>query len=371
MKTSYLIAVTVCCINFFAYADWIELPHNHWTGYHGDVAGLNGKQRCVIAHPAKDASPLVIKSGATLPAGRYDLHLTLSPSHAWEQFSWTGFCQIASDNNTLNTLSAVRFGRYHQHETFVIPYTHSKNGPLELTLSATVDGKVYETTQTKKNLKSGGPTMADTGVSEDNDEDDDLGDLDVSVDRETHFYFVIDKARLKRRSTSGIVKRVMVDKVLYEPGDSLTATIQLEQTSSAKSGKLELELQWRLDEKTSVKTIKVPAQKGSHTFTATIPLPERELGYGLVARFTSDDGKDSDEGVRYFNIADNFMRVAIPTTRGFGGSRSTMRTKEQMQKMVNAGFEAYGNYSEWFAWAEEDMVEMSPDTDYWFSGQTT
>ncbi len=116
-----------------------------------------------------------------------------------------------------------------------------------------------------------------------------------------------------------------------------------------------------------VREIEVRLKPERQSIGFEIPLPHRELGHALVAVFTSGDGRDVSETAEYFNIADNFYRVAI---HGGIGSRGARKSSDRISKQVGGARSSYINCSEFFAWAEEDMVEMSSEGEYWFSGQT-
>src|SRR5690606_30855201 len=54
----------------------------------------------------------------------------------------------------------------------------------------------------------------------------------------------------------------------------------------------------------------------------------------------------------------------------FGQGVTSETDPEKIAERFRAHRKNYTNMQEVFAWAEEDMVEMSPDADVWYSGQT-
>ncbi len=75
------------------------------------------------------------------------------------------------------------------------------------------------------------------------------------------------------------------------------------------------------------------------------------------------------EKAEYFNIADNYQRVAI--FGGYSGSHGkSFHTDDHYREVYRNMRKTYNNAVEHFAWAEDDMVEMSPTADVWYSGQT-
>jgi len=108
---------------------------------------------------------------------------------------------------------------------------------------------------------------------------------------------------------------------------------------------------------------------GAQTVEFEIPLPRKELGYAVVAEYVSEDGADRSEAAEYFTIAENFQRVAL-----FGGNAGSTRDvtldEAPIRKALAATRAQYYNTVEYFAWAMDDLLELTPDEDYWFSGQT-
>jgi hypothetical protein len=111
----------------------------------------------------------------------------------------------------------------------------------------------------------------------------------------------------------------------------------------------------------------VPRQD-AQTIPFEIVLPEEELGYALVAEYVSADGADRSETGEYFTIAENFQRVALFGASA-GGTRDVELGEEAIRKAVSDGRNDYYNAVEYPFWAPDDLLELTPSTDWWFSGQ--
>src|SRR5262249_34903290 len=154
------------------------------------------------------------------------------------------------------------------------------------------------------------------------------------------------------------------------PGETLQGHATLDRIGSEPAkGTLTISLEHGLRSRETVKTIDVNLTEKSQQFEFELRLPERELGHAIVATFVSADGASASEAHAYFSIAEHFQRVALAGSP-YGQSSSTISDPEKIDAAYRQHRKSYTNWQEVFAWAEEDMVEMSPDADVWYSGQT-
>jgi hypothetical protein len=356
-----LVVLGLCLLPGAVFAQGrVPLPAADWRGEASEIEGVPGKFKTTLGYPDKQRSRMMITKDE-LPAGVYQLRLKLRASHVADEVAWNSGLKVLVNEKTAGELSSLFFARTNQPEwktvQVVIP-----DGPLHLSLAAyaDVDSFKHQTLETKVE-NNAGP-----------DDDPDLGGEDIAfgLSPREHQYFALDDAELVPLSRAGYVAAVTTDKIRYLPGDTLkgTAKVGVVGNKGAK-GTLTLYLEHDVNIRDKVKELPVTLTDAAQTLNFEIPLPKRELGYALVAVFTSADGKDRSEAAEYFNIVTNFYRTAIHggMVIRFGNS---LLSRERQRDVITASRGKYQNCGEMFAWAEEDMVEMSPETDWWFSGQT-
>ena len=369
---SLLCGVLLCCDAVaVAQAPVIPLPLAQWRGEANAIEGLPGTHKCTIGYPVKQRTALIFDSAQPVSAGLYQLRLCLRPSHVSEDIAWHSGLNVTVNDQALTPLDALYFGRVHQPEWKSLPVTLD-GGQFTIKLAATVDPKVFK--RAIVNAKIAGDATQQSIEPDDNAAADIVTDLSPA----TCQYFALDAAELVPQSHSGYVAEVSVDKIRYAPGDTLhgRATVQ-DVGGKGGHGKLTLYLEHDVNTRDLVKEIPVTLTRDPQVISFDVPLPARELGYALVAVYTSPDGADRSEAAEYFNIADNFFRVAIHgngitwentkfTGTVFGGAMSPACVRE----ILTATRKSYHNCGEMFAWAEDDMLGMRQDTEWWFSGQT-
>jgi len=355
---------------FAAERPWTSLPRDRWEGEKTAVVpGLDGPQAVVVAYPAKQASAIACRSAAPLPAGLYELRLKLRPAHVADAIAFTSGVKVAIGGKELATLPGQFFTRSLQSDLKTIRFVHG-GGPLAVSLTGFADAPLCELVFTKQRLAEGAVTLDKAATSlEDEPEGLDEIDLDVSFVPASAVFHVVDAIDCRLLSGSGRVVEVGRDKIRYLPGETLRGTATIADAGGrGGTGTLVVSLEHGVRDRTEIRRLPVTLAKEPVTATFEIPLPEQELGYAVVAEFISADGADRHEAAEYFTIAENFNRVYI--AGGGGGHGSTKWSDERIEAAIDGCVNGYGNASEAFAWAEEDMTEMTPDGEYWFSGQT-
>ncbi|HOF87006.1 MAG TPA: hypothetical protein PLZ36_02720 [Armatimonadota bacterium] len=338
----------------------VALPAAQWRGEASEIEGVPGRHKTTLGYPINQRSTVTYSRDA-MPGGVYRLRLKLRASHVADEVAWNSGLTVRVNEEEAGNLSSLFFARANQPEwksvQVVIP-----DGPLRLSLAAWADAEAFkhQALETKVAAHDGPDADPDLG----------MGEIAFGLSPREHQYFALDDAELIPLSHSGYVAGVTTDKIRYLPGDTLngTATLRTVGTGGA-NGTLTLYLEHGVNVREKVKEIPVTLTEKPQTLTFEIPLPRRELGHALVAVYTSADGKDRSEATEYFNIVTNFYRTAIHSgiVIRFGNS---LLSRERQRELVTASRRLYQNCGEMFAWAEEDMVEMSSDTDWWFSGQT-
>ena len=375
LNQNWLPIFTLCvtCLIHAEEAHKIQLLNlSAWEGPQKEVTGLKAKRRLAIAYPQKESAELVYESSRPYPPGQYRLTLKLRPSHVSRIIAFHSGLEVLINDELVARLESIHFAREHEPEIRAITFIHHKKRNLQITLRASTDAGICESEFTKAKLKTGSGPKLDVNLlsTEDKDEDDeaDLDELEFIPSPKKACYYILDKAELQPLSLSARVTKFATDKIRYRPGEKLKGHAVLENLNGGEAeGRLSLFLEHGLNIREKVKEIPVKFA-GTHRSEFELPLPERELGHALVAVFTSKDGKDRSEAAEYFNVASNFFRVAIHG--GLGGYRDGTHSRKKLRQTMSKLRSSYINCTELFAWAEEDMVEMSPQTDFWFSGQT-
>ncbi|MDA1140101.1 MAG: glutamine amidotransferase [Planctomycetota bacterium] len=347
------------------------LKLSDWEGPQKEVAGLKARHRLAIAYPKTAIGELVYESSRPYPSGQYRLTLNLRSSHVSRVIAFHSGLEVLINDEPAATVESIHFAREHEPEARAITFIHPEKRILRITLRAFTDAGICEGEFTKAKLKSGsGPKLDVTLLSTEKDADDeaDLDELEFIPSPKKACYFILDQAELQPLSLSAHVTRVGTDKIRYLPGETLKGHADIESSGGGQAeGRLTLFLEHGLNVREKVREVPVKFT-GTHHSEFEFKLPARELGHALVAVFTSEDGKDRSEAAEYFSVTSNLFRVAIHG--GLGGYRDGTHSVEKLRQTMSKLRSTYINCTELFAWAEEDMVEMSSQTDYWFSGQT-
>jgi hypothetical protein len=351
---------------------WQEMPATAWKGLvKADVPALKRAMSAVLAHPLKEAAPLECATAAAVPAGLYEVRLTLRPSHIAGHIAFTSGVRVRAGGSDVADFTGAFFARVHEPEFRRFTLAQSREGPLAFTLAGYADGAAVEAARTAAFLKKGGPKVG--GALEGEDKDDEEAGLDLglapALTPESAVYYLVDKVEFRPLTLSGHVRKVELDKIRYKPGETLKGTALLADLGGkGGAGALEVSLENGTRTRTKVKSLPVTLGTTARAVPFEIALPADELGYALVAEYVSENGADRSGSAEYFSIASNFQRVAI-----FGGGLSTrdvVLDEETIRSGLAKARADYFNATEYFAWAEDDLVEMSPDTLFWTSGQT-
>jgi hypothetical protein len=344
---------------------WTTIPPTQWQGTLAiEVAALKRNAAVVVAYPPRDASPLAV-SAAPQAAGLYEVRVTLRPSHTAGAIAYNSGLRMKVGTATVADFPGQFFARAHQPETRTAQIVHPDNGPLRLRLEAYTDAAIVKTAQIDAKMGNGGPDI-DAGDPLGNGDEED-GEAGLTADKAV--YYVVDKVEFRPLSHSGGVVKVECDKIRYLPGSMLKGSAVVQDLGGhGGQGMLNLYLEHGVRDRVKVKSLPVTLAAQPQTVAFELTLPQGELGYAVVAEYASADGTDRAEAAEYFNIAENFQRVAI-----FGGGLSTrdvVLDDATIRRGLTQARTGYFNATEYFAWAEDDMVAMSPDTDFWSSGQT-
>ncbi len=325
----------------------------------------------VVALPERERDSLSAITKESQPAGIYEIRITARPSHVAGAIAFHSGLRVHVANALAAHFPGYFFARAHEPEPRVFSAVLPGGAPIAVMLEAYSDSDIVDAVRTASLMKRGGPRMTD-GLDDTHDADLKLADeLEFRPTSENAVYYLVDRIEFRPVSRSGGVAAVATDKVRYEPGSVLRGNAEIEDVGGkGGTGNLNIYLEHGVKERDPVKTLPVTLTGERQIFEFEIPLPRDELGYALVAEFVSADGSDRHEAVEYFTIAENPYRVAIFNVNAGGDDVQGGGDEDAMTRWVESLRRSYVNVVEWFAWAEEDMVELSSDTDHWFSGQT-
>ena len=366
LALSLLLPVVAC--RAATEAPWVAIPVTEWKGnLEVKVAALaQPAAAAVLAAPVREALPLDITSAQAQPPGLYEVRLTLRPSHVAGVVAFHSGLRVRTNGAIAADFPGQFFARAHQPETRIARIIQPADGPLHLRLDAYTDAAVVKTAQVDAHLANGGPDI-DANALPGGDITDD--NIEVALSPDSAVYYLVDKVEFRPLSHSGQVVKVDIDKIRYLPGDTLTGSATVADVGGkGGAGTLNLYLEHGVADRVKVKSLPVTLSAHAQALAFELPLPAEELGYALVAEYVSADGIDRSEAAEYFAIAANFQRVAI-----FGGAlatRDAVLDEETIRRELSAARADYFNATEYFAWAEDDMVAMSPSSDFWSSGQT-
>lgn len=355
--TRIAIIAAVCLAGVARAAEpaWVEIPRKELDS---EVAGLKERVAVAVALPAKEAKPVRAESAATLAAGLYEVRVTVRPSHVAGAIAFNAGLRVKVGEAVAAELPGQFFARAGEAEVRSFQAVQPAAGPLKIAVEAFADAK-----------------MARTGVKRTKTEplDGDLVEgikLQGELSPDWAVYYVVDKVEFRPLSRSGRVTQVATDKIRYRPGDTLKGSaVVADVGGKGGTGTLEIWIEHGVKERVKAKSLPVTLKPEPQPVTFEIALPKEELGYALVAEFVSGDGADRSEAAEYFTMAENFQRVAL-----FGGNAGSTRDVTLDEEPIRAALAKsraeYFNAVEYPFWAPDDLLELTPDTDYWFSGQS-
>ncbi len=348
---------------------WTDLPASRWKGnVQADVPALKCKAAAAVALPIKDAKPLIVATAEPQAPGVYEVRLTLRPSHAGDAAAFSAGLRVKSGDSLMANIPGAFFARVHQPETRLVRILHTRPGPLDFRLEAYADAGAVDKGRTLAGLKKGGPQPGG-GLDLDGVKPGADMDLDLTLTPERAVYYLVDKVEFRPLSRSGRVTSVTIDKIRYNPGDRMKASVGVaDMGSKGGDGAVTLFLEHNVADRTKVQSLPVKLTPAPQHLAFEIALPRDELGYALVAEYASADGADRSEAAEYFCIASNFNRVALFGANP-GGTRDSTPDEETVRAALDASRADYYNASEYPFWAQDDLLALTPTNDYWFSGQ--
>ncbi|MCX7934066.1 MAG: hypothetical protein N3A66_02270, partial [Planctomycetota bacterium] len=270
---------------------WQEIPAQQWRGKtRAEVPALKKSAAVAVAYPPKDASVLTCTTAEALPPGQYEVRLIFRPSHAAGNgiISFRSGVRLKVGEETIAEFPSHFFCQPHEAETRQALFCHPKSAPIALTIECFADAATCEKAFVAAHLKEGGPRMSDDIENLGNKESPEAEDLETALTPDKSVYCALESLALRPLSRSGVVKSVAIDKIRYTPGETLKGTAVLADLSGkAGEGMLNLYFEHFLQERTKVKGLPVRWQRSTQEVTFELPLPQKELGYALIAEYVS------------------------------------------------------------------------------------
>ncbi len=338
----------------------------------------------------------MLEASPMLPPGLYEVTAWVS-AHPVELLHRLAVTFQAGGEQ--RTAQAAWFDRSGVYIPIILRVAHG-GGPLPLALDATgasgFDGmrrqKSEEEAEYLKKLEKdflGKGSIEKPG----GERDDGLGELEEGKDLRAlgpqEPYVACDRIEIRKLADlAAIVSAVRVDKVHYPPGDEVRAEVDVSQIAELINSAI-----WRecritaleVRERSICRTVfekDVQLAEEPTTLSFAYKPGDAEFGRELLV-VVSPGGKalevapagladpvKSFPGSRseVFGVSRNVYRIGI--TGASGGHHKAGMTAADFAKVMQANKRAYANHFEVFAWAPCDYSEMTPDTEFFLSGQT-
>jgi hypothetical protein len=170
-------------------------------------------------------------------------------------------------------------------------------------------------------------------------------------------------------SSSLKIASVFPDKICYKPGE--VAKINVEVINKEKvdiTGKVSVLIRYGLDGKDelSSQTINVhPGGKEIVKFNYPIP-KRRKWGHEIISKIIDEKGNIQSTAKEYFTVGDNPWELGHYMTCFFIRGK---KKSGEIDKKILEYRKQYITAIEGFSWQPSVFDEMTPDTDFWRSGQ--
>ena len=143
-------------------AGWSDIPSANWKGnVKAEAPALKRTAAAAVALPAKDAGPLVCSTAESLPAGLYEVRLTLRPSHVAGLVAFNCGVKVSAAGAERADFHGSHFARVHEAETRTVQVVNPKAGPLAFSLQAYADPGAVDKARTAASLEKGGPQLGE------------------------------------------------------------------------------------------------------------------------------------------------------------------------------------------------------------------
>ena len=336
-------------------------------------------QACAVLFLGDGTGAEFVKRRAVVPAGDYLVTacIEIQPLSLLHNFSLHFRAGQAARN-----FGTIQFdptpGIGYQPISFRIVHP---GGPLDLSLSASgkigFDGVRHDNTEEEKvAAKAGAAASGTIKLSDDKRRNDALGDMDLNENPPlaklafTDNRVVCDRIELTAlRTPSAVVTTVVVDKIHYLPNETVKATATVNGLSAGGAYQFVAEIVTESDNTREVFKRDIPLTAGkAEPIAFEFPLDGKtEFGHELRCSL-KQDGKTVHDHAALFGVSKNVYRVGI--TGEHGGADKAYLTLDTCESVMQRNKDLFANYFECFSWAPSDYSDLTPDTEFFWSGQT-
>ncbi|MHC4884394.1 MAG: hypothetical protein ACYTGH_04840, partial [Planctomycetota bacterium] len=124
---------------------WVAISPTQWQGATAlQVPALKRTAATAIAMPVDEAQVLRVATREDLPAGLYEVRLTLRPSHTAGAVAFHAGLHAKAGDSLVATFPGQFFARPHEAEMRSFQMVKTEPGPLQLTLEAYADAEIAQ-----------------------------------------------------------------------------------------------------------------------------------------------------------------------------------------------------------------------------------
>jgi hypothetical protein len=156
-------------------------------------------------------------------------------------------------------------------------------------------------------------------------------------------------------------------KLLYNVGEPVTAIATVTNNTKAPlTAAVQAWLEWQLDGRTKPQqaTITVAAGKSA---TATFTWKKLPVQFGYAVKATAQAGEQALSSEDYFQVTDNYWKTAVIAAFGTAWPDGIGYPEAYVARRVKELRASYFNGYEWFFWAPDEVVDMTPEQAAWYS----
>jgi len=174
---------------------------------------------------------------------------------------------------------------------------------------------------------------------------------------------------------------VKSQKMIFSEKEPISGKVILKNSSTSDfKGVLKVYLENEIDRKSEIiqKEIYIPV-KGEIEVNIYFKKNLGKYGHALVGELYDDKGNLISKGEDFFNVCDNYWNVSLIAPFGFiwqqwekidDGVMIPKKDTKWIDDLINNLRKEYYNGFEKFFWAPDDFIDLTPEKDMWFSGQT-
>jgi hypothetical protein len=308
----------------------------------------------------------------TAPAGRYRLHASVSVRPLNDMTTaWLTLALQAG--NAGRGFDSLTFGLPDEFTDLTLDFT-TAGGDTPVTVTWSFPGDVAATARKKSMDLPMGPAHGTDGTGP--EKKDDLLSVDdpearLPLERAAAMKQCLMMSDIHVEPLSPVsVTALRADKITYTRGETGQSSFELRNASpAAQTVALAVEVEGGFDKSWPVRTETVTVPAGG-TLAWKGAFDTKALSWGCALRATATvQGYPPETGTAIFAVPDHFWDVSIMATcpgqmtYGYTTMEGARQAAMQLKDEGYTGFEAY-------FWAPCDLLDYTPDTETFYSGQT-